>query len=386
MRHGYLTAEFLWLAIVLAPLARGQPPLRVDPHRVGLDLPAGELAPGAKQAVTTHDEDGKPAVGRIHVHVGSAAIVLLPSGELVARREGEFAPTDRKFVALDKDGLIKRLATEFPGFKTKNTNHYVYVYNSSEEFQFGTSRILETMLPGVRNWFEGAKIDTHAPAVPLVVVMFRSEAEFRRHSRLPAGFVAYYEPLSNRVFMYEQSRLQKERPELALAQAISTIAHEGVHQILHNIGVQQRLSFWPMWLSEGLAEFFAPTSVTAKQKWKGPGQVNDLRMFELERYLKDRADGNGELVEHTVVAGQLTSTGYASAWALVHYLAKAKKPEFMALILDCSDIGPLCGAMDVTSLGIVPSNRESFVRRFPESFKDLEAKLKAHLNKLRPMP
>ena len=89
--------------------------------------------------------------------------------------------------------------------------------------------------------------------------------------------------------MYEQSKLAEVRPDLAVQQAISTIAHEGVHQILHNIGVQQRLSVWPMWLSEGLAEFFAPTTIGARLKWKGAGQVNDLRMFELEQYLKSNA-------------------------------------------------------------------------------------------------
>jgi hypothetical protein len=201
---------------------------------------------------------------------------------------------------------------------------------------------------------------------------------------MPPGVVAYYDPLTNRVFMYEQSRLSQVRPDLALGQAISTIAHEGVHQILHNIGVQQRLSVWPMWLSEGLAEFFAPTTMGAKLRWKGPGQVNDLRMFELEQYVRGNAakDTSGELVEHTVLAGRLTSTGYASAWALVHYLAKAKKPELMALIRESARIGPLTGATDISSLGIVRSNRDSFVKHCGGDFKDMEQRVIAHLKKL----
>src|SRR6188472_4639005 len=160
--------------------------------------------------------------------------------------------------------------------------------------------------------------------------MFRTETEFNRHRRMPAGVVAYYDPVTNRVFMYEQSRLAQVRPDLALGQAISTIAHEGVHQILHNIGVQQRLSMWPMWLSEGLAEYFAPTTAGERLKWKGSGQVNDLRMFELEQYIKSRAaeKPDGQMIEHTTQAARLTSTGYASAWALTHYLAKNKRAEF----------------------------------------------------------
>src|SRR4051794_25622763 len=172
----------------------------VDPREFGLDLPSGPVVPGNRQAVTTTDDEGQPVVGRIHVRVGSSAVVLLPDGELVGRREGQFAPTDRKFEPLDKDKLASRLGAEFPGFKTKSTNHYIYVYNSSDEFQFGASRILETMLPGVKAWIEGCKVDAHNPALPLVVVMFKNEAEFRRYRRMPAGVVAYYDPLSNRVF------------------------------------------------------------------------------------------------------------------------------------------------------------------------------------------
>jgi hypothetical protein len=376
-------AAMIAALFLLAPSFAQKSSRSVEPREFGLDLPAGELAPGKQQAVTTTDDNGQPVVGRIHVRVGNAAVVLLPDGELVGRREGQFTPTDRKFDPLDKDAITKRLAAEFPDFRIKSTNHYIYVYSSSEEFQFGTSRILETMLPGVKQWAEGCKIEVRNPAMPLVVVMFRTENEFRRYRRMPAGVVAYYEPLSNRVFMYEQSRLAQVRPDLALGQAISTIAHEGVHQILHNIGVQQRLSVWPMWLSEGLAEFFAPTTIGTKLQWKGPGKVNDLRMFELEQYVRGRSaeEPNGELVEHTVLAGRLTSTGYASAWALVHYLAKFKKPELVTLVREASQIGPLSGATDVSSLGVVRANRDAFVKQLGDDFKDFEVKLVAHLKK-----
>jgi len=390
-----MVRAFLAVALataVLPPPAQvvAQEGRSIDPRVFDLDLAPGPLQPGENRAVTTTDQSGNPVTGRLHMRVGDAAIVLLPDGQLVARRESQFSPTDRKFKPLDKDEMVKQLAAEFPNFKTNKTNHYIYVYNTSEEFHFGTRSILESMLPGVKNWCEGCKIKVHNPPVPLVVVMFRTEAEFRRYSRLAPGVVAYYDPVSNRVFMYEQSRLQQVRPDLALSQAISTIAHEGVHQILHNIGVQQRLSLWPMWLSEGLPEFFAPTSVTMKLKWKGPGQINDLRMYELEPFLKaDLTDSAGELVEHTVIAGQLTSKGYASAWALVHYLAKEERAGLTELVREASRIQPLCGATDISSLGAVRSNRDAFTKRFGNDFKKLESKLVSYLKAqpyIRPVP
>lgn len=356
----------------------------VDPRDLGLDLPDGEVRCGKGEVVQTNDEAGRPVVGRLHVAIGDAAIVLLPDGQLVVRKEGSFTATDRPFEPAAMPELAARLvADEFKGFKTKSTRHYVYVYNTSDEFQLATSRILETMLPGIKGYAETQKIEVTEPVVPLVVVMFRTEEEFREHGRMPEGVAAYYHTLSNRVFMYEQSRLAAVRPDIAVQQSISTIAHEGGHQILHNIGVQQRLSVWPMWLSEGLAEYFAPTSTGARLKWKGPGQVNDLRMFELEQYLKARSaqKPNGELVEHTVIAARLTSTGYATAWALTHYLAKNRRVEFNEYVREVSRLGPLEASGDIAGPGLVRENLALFKRFFGDDLAALEARLIAHLKK-----
>ena len=380
-------ARLLALAFiaVLADIAAAQAaaPAVVNPRAYGLDLPAGSIAPGDGLTVSTADTDGKPTVGRIHVRVGSSAVVLLPDGQLVGRSAGTFVPTDRPFEAITQDDLEKRLAAEFPTFKIGRTKHFISAYDTSEEFALATSRILETMLQGVKGYAEVQKIPVRAPEVPLVVVMFKTEAEFQKHRRMPDGVIAYYHTLSNRIFLYEQSKLAKVRPDLAIQQSISTIAHEGAHQILHNIGIQQRLSAWPMWLSEGLAEYFAPTSTGEKMKWKGAGQVNDLRMFELEQYIKSKGvePADGLMIEHTALAARLSSTGYASAWALTHYLAKNRRTEFNAHLREVSKRGPFEGAIDITPTGVVPSNRELFVKHFGDDLKDLENRLILHLKK-----
>ena len=51
-----------------------------------------------------------------------------------------------------------------------------------------------------------------------------------------------------------------------------TVAHEGAHQILANIGVQPRLSDWPLWLIEGFAEYCAtPTRTKKGMAWDQAG-------------------------------------------------------------------------------------------------------------------
>ncbi len=386
----YFQAAFAWIltltvGLTLSGISAAQSAKSFDPAQFGFDLPAGEVRQGNGATVTTADADGKPVVARLHVAIGEGAIVMLPDGQLVGRKAGEFTPGQKKFEPVARDVLAKRLAeSEFPGFKIKQTKHYIYIYNSSEEFFTGTSRILESMLPGVTAYAESQRIDgVHPPEVPLVVVMFSTEEEFQKHYRMPAGVVAYYHTASNRVFMYEKSKLLQVRPDLALSQAISTVAHEGAHQILHNIGVQQRLSIWPMWISEGLAEFFAPTTFGKGMKWKGAGQVNDMRMFELEQYVKTHASEkpDGRLIEQTVAAARLTSTGYASAWSLTHYLSKNRRSEFAAYLRAVSKTEPLEGALDIQPPGIVPANLVLFRKTFGDKFDDLETKLVAHLKR-----
>lgn len=380
----------LGLVIGSSPV-HGQGGPLLDPRSFDLPLPPGPVRYAEGETVLTRDEEGQAVVALLHVQVGSGAIVHLPDGQLVARREGEWTPTDRRFEPIGKEPLARRLAREFAGFRIKQTVHYVYVYDSSEEFQFGTSQILESMLPGMRSWLKARKLPDQPPAVPLVVVIFKDERALRAYRHLPPEVVAYYDPVSNRIYLYEQSHLAAVRPDLALGQAIATIAHEGAHQILHNVGLQQRLSIWPAWLSEGLAEFFAPTAVNQRLRWKGPGQPNDLRLFELEQYLKGKsASGTpGELVEHTVLAGRLTSTGYAAAWALVHYLEKQRLSKdkngttaLAAFLEEARQIPPLAGAVAITPAGTVRSNREQFLRIVGDDFPGLESKLIAHLKRL----
>jgi hypothetical protein len=139
-----------------------------------------------------------------------------------------------------------------------------------------------------------------------------------------------------------------------------------------------------MWLSEGLAEYYSPTSFGKNLRWKGAGQVNDLRMFELELYLKGRgADTpNGEMIEHTVSAARLTSTGYASAWSLTHYLARLDKERFHSYVREVSQLGPLEGTTEVVAPGIMPENLKLFKRHFGDDLAKTEERLVKHLKSL----
>jgi len=357
---------------------------RVTPKSFGFDIPPGPVSSGEGQRVLTRDELNQPVVAKVHVNVGENCIVMLPDGHLVSRSATDVAPTDQPFEPLSKDAIAQRLADSgFEDFGTRQTRRYLFVYNCSDRFAEVTSRILETMFRGVQTYAQAQKIEVNAPETPLVVIIFRKPDEFQKYRRMPEGTVAYYNVLTNRVVMYEESEMWKIKPELAIQQSISTIAHEGAHQILHNIGVQQRLSVWPMWLNEGLAEFFAPTMTDRQLKWKGAGYVNDMRMFELEQYIKSRSNDepSGELVAQTVGAARLTSTGYASAWALTHYLAKNlnHRADFHSFVRGLSDLEPLQVLGPAVAPGVIPENVRLFKERFGEDLSEIERRLVLHL-------
>lgn len=376
---GFLAA----LGILLVSMTRSE---EVDPREFGFAIPPGAASFPAGETVLTNDGTDRPVVARTYVNIGDEnRIVLLPDGQLVSRSVADSPVTVRPFEPTTPDTLLKELSRgEFREFRGKKTKHYVYFYNTSENFALATSRILESMIPGMMNHAKQQKIDVHEPEVPLVAIMFRTQEEFQRFRRMPAGVVAYYHVATNQIVMYEESDLWRVKPELAIQESISTIAHEGAHQILHNIGVQQRLSRWPMWLSEGLAEYYAPTSFGKNLRWKGAGQVNDMRMFNLELFLKGRdADTpSGQMIEHTVAAARLTATGYASAWSLTHFLAKTHKEDFHAYVRDASALRPFAGSVNVSAGGIVPENLKGFQLHFGSDFAKLEAGLVKHLRSL----
>jgi hypothetical protein len=243
------------------------------------------------------------------------------------------------------------------------------------------------MYPGVQLFLRRLGLEVHEPLTPLAVIMFSTREEFDAHRKMPSEVAAYYDGVSNRVVLYEQTDLVDRAPELALRQAISTIAHEGVHQILHNNGVQQRLSRWPIWISEGLPEYLAPTvidvsSIRRTLRWKGAGTVNDLRMYELDRFLEGDDANRDQLVPLAVNARQLDSTGYAASWALTHFLARKHAAKFTRYLQYASQIQPLAER----SSTVVANSEMDAVKKFNELFGDdhtkLSRELVQHLRKL----
>jgi len=376
---GLLLTSMVWILLVSIASGYAQPP--APDREPELIVPKnGIVRRGDGRRVTVSNADDSRQVALVHAEVGDRRLIIRPNGRLDSLLSKETESTNEPFRAASKEAIAAELKQNgFERFKSRHTARYVYVYNTSEEFCKGTSRILETMYPAIVAYFKRQKFEVHEPTVPLVAIMFRTEEEFQKYDAVPSGTAAYYSPISNQIVMYEQSRLVEVAPELAMKQSIGTIAHEGIHQIMHNIGVQERLSRWPTWTAEGLAEYFAPTSVDARLRWKGVGMPHDLRMYELDRFLKHGSATRGEMIESTVGAVRLTSTGYASAWALTHFLASKRKDKFHAYLREVARLGPL-EPRDEAHMGA--DQKRLFTQFFGSNYGALEDDLVKHLKSL----
>lgn len=349
----------------------------------GLRVTPGAITHSQGERFLVRGEDGTPLVARHHVTVGSTRILLMPDGRLQSFAESEVNPTEKPFEPLDMDALEAKLLADpkLAGFKAIRSRRFLYLYNTSELFIRSSRTILESMYPAVRKYFSRSDVEIHEPELPLVVIAFANERQFQDYRRMPRGVVAYYDGLSNGVLLYEQSDLAKHAPEIAVKTAISTIAHEGAHQILHNIGVQQRLSRWPLWLSEGLAEFYAPTSVSRGVKWSGLGSTNELRMYEIGKDWKARRTmDNASVLKRVVSAEQLDSIDYAYAWGLTHMMSRRHREELFACIRHCSELGPLEGTPLDASAKSDPAT--VFVKHMGDRYSATSAELTKHLQSL----
>ena len=328
-------------------------PLQDAPDLANMDQNSDSPEP---RRIRVQTESGRVVTARVHGTYGDKVSVLLPDGQLGFAR-APLAYTDEPFRPETADEMRQELlAGPFAGFHAQRSAHYLVLYQSTETFAEASLKLLEDLYRGLTEAFGKRGIPVHEPEFPLVAVIFRTESEFRAHRKVDPDVQAYYEIFTNRIYLYQGTERDEKAPEIAAMRKPQTVAHEGTHQILQNVGVHPRISSWPLWLVEGLAEYCASGVTTRKSGvgWRGLGLVNPMHMATI-RDLEDpqalQVMGNNRsrigrdprrpLVEYLVTRTELTPTDYALAWALTHYLALKRGPDFVAFLKTMSEMPPL---------------------------------------------
>lgn len=354
---------------------------------LGLEFPEGVKPKRENDETLIYTPpSGSPMVVKLHSTAGNKQLVKFPSGKLKLVDSKQTKPTAKPFVAATATEMVQAMREEgFDKYKIVEADPYVFVYACSEAFYMHTRSILESLYPGIMDSLKAWELNPKDPETPLVVIITPNRKAFDTYQKMPEGVAAYYSPVTHYIVLYEDTDLAFAAPEFGLKQGAYTIAHEGVHQILAATGIQERMGRWPMWISEGLPEYFCPLKVSSRLvrqgtaelpertlKWQRAGTVNDLRMWDL---LQTPTSDEGDVIKTVVSAQGLTARGYSLAWGLTHYLATRKKKEFQAYLKDVSQIEAFDTSWDERGRAPDPL----FVKHFGDQFSVTEYAVAAHL-------
>ena len=381
------------------PPQSGPPPPVAEPGDRSSSGPGPPPTPAASPLIPTLDQPrrllvrdatGQAVVAREHGMLKDQMAVVLPDGTIGWPTNQVF--TDEPFVPSTIDALERTLQDgEYATFRVIKTAHYLVFYQSSERFARDSADLLEKLYERLSGALRKQKIPVTDAEFPLVAVIFRSEDDFRANREIAREVQAYYEILSNRIFFYEQGKRDSAAPEVTAFRKPQTVAHEGTHQILHNIGIQPRMSPWPIWFVEGLAEYCSPPRSSKKGglTWDGLGQVNPIHLTTI-RDLDDpmagevrggprppsARDRGQPLVEYLVTRSELTPTDYALSWGLAHYLAVERVEQFVAYIRKLNQLKPFETRSPEEQLA-------DFRAVFGENLGKLDAQVARHLSRLK---
>ena len=369
----------------------GTPPPPPQPHSPPDAIPTLPAGSTELRRLVVRDGRGRAIVAREYGLSKNRLAAILPDGQ-IGWPEG-LVDTQEPFVPLTMDQMRRELLEdpEFAAFRIHQTAHYLVMYQCSEPFARASADLLEKLHDGLTGSLKKNRLPIKPMEFPLVAVIFATEDDFRANRRFDREIQAYYEPVSNRIFFYEKSKHDQELPEVSALRKPSTVAHEGTHQILNNVGIQPRLTDWPLWLVEGFAEYCSPTRFTKKGvEWAGLGQPNPIHLATIRdledpvpnQHLGDQReavvlkDRGMPLVEYLVTRKELTPADYAPSWALTHYLVVQRPDDFVAYMKRMSQLRPDEDQSPADQLA-------SFQEAFGFDLALMDAKVAKHLKKFK---
>ena len=129
---------------------------------------------------------------------------------------------------------------------------------------------------------------------------------------------------------------------------VATIIHEATHQIAFNCGLQQRFADIPLWVCEGLAEYFETPDMNYGKGWRTIGEVNPPRIARFQQYLAHRPNDS---LQKLIVDDKRFRTGdtqqvldaYAEAWALNYFLLRQHAKQYQNYLELMAQKPPLVG-------------------------------------------
>jgi hypothetical protein len=337
----------------------------------------------------------KAADGGLLIQSNDGRIWTLQPEEIVSQTSD-----NKPFVPLKPAEIARQVQRELgAGFSVHTTVNYVLVYNTTKTYAQWVGGLLERLQDGFDSYWNKLGFKTSKPEFPLVVLVFDSVDSYARYTKQdlqgdPRSVVAYYNQANNRVSLYDLTGVEALRqpgnqrgstaqinamlsqPEAQLM--VATIIHEATHQLAYNSGLQQRFADVPIWFSEGMAVFFETPDLTTVKGWRTIGEVNTMRLVRYREHLPQKPRDSLSTLSvnnERFLRPRDSLDAYAEAWALTHYLLKAKPKQYVAYLQKLAAKQPF-----------IWDEPEDRLKEFREAFgdpKELDAELMKYVGQLK---
>jgi hypothetical protein len=317
---------------------------------------------------------------------GSNNVVLLDRAGALwnvdPQRASNVQKTTAAFTSYTQSAMQARLRQEFgKGYEVTATGHYLVVHPAGLGERW--SRRFEELYRSFVHYFAVRSFQIDEPEFPLVAVVLRNQAEFRRYSerlgeKVPLGLLGYYSSQSNRIALYDIGNGSDD--EAAWATNAATIIHEATHQTAFNTGIHSRFTPPPRFVAEGLGMLFeAPGVWNSRANLSPATRINRGRLADFRRHVQD--DERPEaLFAELIASDRLFSTNvdlaYAEAWAFSYYLLEtqpARYGQYLKLTARRPDFTVYTGEQRLADFASV----------FGRNFKLLDAQFMAYLERVK---
>ena len=275
------------------------------------------------------------------------------------------------------------------GYEVAASKHYVVCGDRGRSRSYAA--LFEDIYHQVDSFYSIRGFRTSEPATPLVAVVLRNQAEFKKYceqDQVPwtEGLRGYYLRTSNRVAMYDTPKLRQTvrlmpgadlpsrdttliasmdssglaphpfgemfaQRTTGLASTVSgettdTIIHETTHQVGFNIGIHSRIGDTPAWAMEGLATVLESPGMRSRGDSGSPNDtLNPERLDWFKReYATRRQPGDlAKLIASDDMFRTQVLDAYSAAWGITWFLTEnpARARMFAKYLRTVSERNPV---------------------------------------------
>ena len=272
--------------------------------------------------------------------------------------------------------ITKQLDDFGPDARYGATPRFIVIYDTTDAYALWCATLMENVASTYEAFVSRVRLVEDGLLDPMVVFIFAEKEKYEEFLKKTAGSefaneaqrpVGFYEHASNRCVFFdltgeEQNRADKtEKRTLEQVasdvlkqpngdQNLSTIIHEGTHEVAFNYGLFSRQGENPSWAVEGLSMLFeAPSGEPKDGGWKVVDEkakkivfpINKRRLMEFQQYVATTTDS--QPVKKCVGLEKIRGDepcAYPLSWAIFYYLYRNNPKVLAQYLTDSASVQP----------------------------------------------